>query len=133
MAAKPSVNFLELSVHFTSNFLPYAGQFINFCQFSLCTRDLPSTFRVYAGSSINFLCVDGTFFKLSAQVQDFVNFRQLYMHPLVLPSTFCASAEPSVNFVSIFFIRGTFYKRFVQPRLFHHSFQQLSVYPWDIP
>ena len=59
----------------------------------------------------------------------FVNFCRIYVHPLDLPSTFCASQNRLSTSVNIFCVRGTFQKRFVQPRLFH----QLSVQSWDLP
>ena len=85
-------------------------------------RHLPST-------SMTFLCVHGTFFKLAAQPQDLCQ----------LPSTLRASTGPSINFLCIrgtvcqlpstFCVCGTLKKRFMQPRLFH----QLSVQSRDLP
>ena len=70
-----------------------------FCQ-------LPSTFRVSAGPSVNFLYVCR-------------NFRQL-------PSTFCASNGTSINFP---YVCWTFRQLYVRPQ----DLRQLSVWPWDFP
>ena len=73
------------------------------CQLSIRPRDLPSTFHMSAGYSIDLHQlyvhprVHPSFF--CASVVPFINFSQLSVHPRDLPSTFLASVRLSIKFL----------------------------------
>ena len=126
-AARPSVNFCQLSVHLRnlpSTFCASVELLSNSLSFS-CVRGLfekvpygcwiscqhHSTFRAVAGLSVSFLCIRGTFRQLLSTFHAskglFVNFPCVCRTFRELPSTFCASAGPSVNLPCVC---GTFCK-----------------------
>ena len=99
---------------------------VTFRQLSVCLQDIPSTFCVSAGLS--------------------VNLRELYMQPRNLPSTFRATAGPSVTSINICTFsrtsvnipcdRGTF--RYLQSTFWvvagvSAKFRQLCLSPQDLP
>ena len=147
-AARPSVNFCQLSVHLRnlpSTFCASAELISNSVSF-LCFRGLFEKFRTAVGSSVNTS-------QLSVRLRDFpsafcastghsFNFRQHFMRPKDYPLTFRVSAGHSVNFSELPCGRGIFCQLSVHlqdlPSIFGVSaeisvnFHQLSVRPRDL-
>ena len=160
-------NFRKLSVHpcdLPSLFPTSAGSSINVCRLFVYLRDHPSTFCASAAPFVKFPCISMTFIKLSAHLRDLpstsVNilcihgtFCQLSVHPWAISSTFRASAEissTSINFralagpsVNIPYGSGIFHPLLstfcasvghsVKFLCIRGTFHQLSVLQRDLP